>query len=204
MKCPVCDSHERYIYQIKKLDYNECLNCRCRYTKEDISSVLITQNKSPEKRNTKEMNATRLERIKEYIDYSSSIIDFGCGQGEYEWFLACQRYNCIGIDVGSKFQLSDFQTESVDVINCVEVIEHIIDPKPIVEEFKRVLRPNGIVYLETGTTDVLPKYEGLEESYINPEIGHVLIHSKKSLEMLFEGFKPTWINDFVVIFQKVC
>ena len=76
----------------------------------------------------------------------------------------------------------------------------MIEPHGVVEEFYRILKKDGIVYLESSFVDNLGDLQ--KSGYVDPNISHVLIHSKKSIEMLFEKFEVKWLNNNVCIFKK--
>ena len=198
MTCPICNTETSSIFQKSGIAYDICPKCQCCFTLEDITSVCKTQNNGTEVRNTEEMNKLRLKRILENTIENPLVLDFGSRQGQFCEFLDINHIRNIDIDQNTFLQLGDLSDDTIDVINCVEVIEHIISPKEIVDHFERILKPDGIIYLETGFTDVF----GHDSFYTNPEIGHVLVHSYKSLGMLFKNFELTKINDFVIILKK--
>lgn len=214
MICPICRTensvsfhkplkqiHDNSIYHsIKQINYSTCSNCGCCYTLDEFSPE--THNQSDKPRNLDNVNKLRLERINFYgPENINTVIDFGCGNGQFVDFASTFYEEVIGIDRHTGIQLEMCSGDRVDVINCVEVIEHIISPKEIVEEFHRVLRPGGIVYLESSFTDFLR--DPVKAEYIDPNIGHVLVHSRKSIEMLFQKFEVKWLNPNVAIFKKV-
>ncbi len=94
------------------------------------------------------------------------VCDIGCGNGNFSGFLK-EKYNCklIGID-GSKYALDkakifnydqlilsgDFSSEklqikknSVDFVICKDVLEHLINPRNLVKEIFKILKPGGIL-----------------------------------------------------------
>lgn len=42
-----------------------------------------------------------------------------------------------------------FRGQTFDCVTCLDVIEHLFDPRPLLRELRRVLRPNGILILQT-------------------------------------------------------
>lgn len=51
-----------------------------------------------------------------------------------------------------------FESESVDVITCMEVVEHLYSLRTLITESVRVLRPGGVLYI---TTDNVLNLDGL-------------------------------------------
>ena len=213
MICPICQTDnpisihkpllttDRYNYTIKIISgiaYSTCSNCGCCYTLDEFSPE--THNQGSEDRNEDSINLERLRRIR-HFNQGYRLIDFGCGKGQFTEIAQKSGYMVTPIDQDTDIQLSKLKSDRYNVINCTEVIEHIISPKEIVEEFDRVLKPSGIIYLESSFTDFLGETQ--KAGYIDPNIGHVLVHSRKSIEMLFEKFEVKWLNSNVVIFKKV-
>lgn len=44
---------------------------------------------------------------------------------------------------------TDFPDAAFDVVSLVEVLEHLSDPVPVLRQANRVLRPDGLLYLQT-------------------------------------------------------
>ena len=43
--------------------------------------------------------------------------------------------------------LPDVESESVDIVLCISVLEHLDEPQEVVEHFRRILSPGGIVLI---------------------------------------------------------
>jgi len=92
------------------------------------------------------------------------LADIGCGSGGL-WPLVKGRFSrCIGVDAirydgcpaEIEFRASDLdagrlplEDGSVDAAVAVEVVEHVENPRALVREMARVVRPGGIVLLTT-------------------------------------------------------
>ncbi len=114
----------------------------------------------------------KLRAILDIIEISGvkpkKILDVGCASG---WFLSklAEKYphfSLVGVDIykpaiqyGRKVYknldlvLADghklpFKNNSFDLITCTEVLEHVVEPDKVLEEIKRVLKPNGIAIIE--------------------------------------------------------
>lgn len=122
------------------------------------------------------------QKLKIVLDFIGSanrepknILDVGCASG---WFLSKikEKYpksKCSGVDVYKKsieygkklytsldLQYADahrlpFPDKSYDVIICTEVLEHVVEPKKVLEEIRRVLASDGIAIIEMDTGNFL-------------------------------------------------
>jgi SAM-dependent methyltransferase len=77
------------------------------------------------------------------------------GEIEPEIFKA-QGIDCIFTDLNREIQAPD---ESFDYVCCVDGLEHMTDPYRAVEEFSRVLKPNGIGIFS------IPNYSNIEKRF---------------------------------------
>ena len=103
-----------------------------------------------------------------------------------------------------------FDDDSIDIITCFEVLEHIYtDPMHMILEAKRVLKkPDGIFFLSTpniNSLKALKRMLNLENPYFWPpycitdlEIGHTKEYSVNELKLLFKksGFSILDIETF--------
>lgn len=112
-------------------------------------------------------------RVNTLLDPSFVVLDVGCGRGEYDEdpvsvrkdlrILKGKVAKVIGIDVdeGAKDNpfLDEFhlisdgpwpvESNSVDLIVCDNVMEHVENPDQLVAEFCRVLKKDGYLCLRT-------------------------------------------------------
>ncbi len=103
------------------------------------------------------------------------VLDVGCAGG---WFISemAKKYphtKCYGVDVyepaisyakkryeAITFSTADahklpYQNESFDLIVCTEVLEHVIDPKNVMDEITRILKKDGIAIIEMDSGNLL-------------------------------------------------
>ena len=138
---------------------------------------------------------------------ADSILDFGCGSGGMLSAFATD-FKVIGIepDSGARDTAIDlghtvFESAEtalvnnlkVDIVTLFHVIEHFYDATVELNRILKLLRPGGLLVVETpNAMDVLlSKYESEEFSNFTYWSHHPMLHSHKSLERLVKrcGFE---------------
>jgi len=91
-------------------------------------------------------------RFSQLVLPGKKILDFGCGVKPYRSFFETRQY--FGIDGSLKSKadiiaLDDLPVKdnSMDYVMSFQVLEHVPDPRKVVAEFYRVLKPKGIVLI---------------------------------------------------------
>jgi SAM-dependent methyltransferase len=117
---------------------------------------------------TPERFAPRRDFLLAWARPGDTVLDLGCGAGEFSAALRAGGAHPIGVDVaaealrraaervpgldlrrweaGEPLPLAD---ACVDVVWAGEVIEHVVDVAPWLSEVRRVLRPRGTLLLTT-------------------------------------------------------
>lgn len=112
----------------------------------------------------------RWHAIRRRIPPGATILDAGCGMGQWPLFLARYGYHIIGVDFSVEMieelkrrypaldwrsgmvQSLPVEDASVDAIISWGVIEHDeIGPGPALRDFLRVLRPGGVAFITVPT-----------------------------------------------------
>jgi SAM-dependent methyltransferase len=149
-------------------------------------------------------------------------LDYGCGNGALLRFLAAQkdlRVHPAGFDEsavsrhlrdkGFEFydrnELQGLPAGSFDVISCIEVIEHTVEPKAVVEEISRLLKPGGVLLLTTGNMhSPVARLRGFHFSYCIPEV-HISLFNPTLLENVYRAcsLEPRYFRYCGVIRFKI-
>lgn len=131
-----------------------------------------------------------------------NILDAGCGTG---LILRHLSKKSIGVDINprnikkakqhapfAKVFLADieklpFKNNEFTTVVCTEVIEHQPDPIPTLNEFKRVLRKNGVIIGSVPSASPIWILRFLSSTCPRGEPYHKNFN-KNELESLFKGF----------------
>lgn len=128
--------------------------------------------------------------IKEHIEKTNIkdpvIVEAGCGTGHVLEEIAdvISTKNLIGVDplqwwldkakerLGDRAQLIKgfaedlpFENKSVDFAICTEVIEHVIEPKVVLKELKRVIRDNGLIIISIPNEKLINKLKDIVDFF---------------------------------------
>ena len=115
---------------------------------------------------------TEIEKLKPYLSEPNlSLLDYGCGAGDVGLYyllkghsvtfsdinegmlffvkkrLEARSLSAGILEVDEEFDLSNVGSNSFDIINSIEVIEHLTNPIDTLEHFHRILKENGVLAL---------------------------------------------------------
>jgi len=143
------------------------------------------------------MNNSRIiENLFKSEKENIKILDFGGGEGGFANHLTQQGFNTEFFDpyIGGNKTLTNGKYE---LITCFEVMEHVTDPKSIIKEITPLLSSNGIIIFSTALIPNDFDQRGLFWSYVNPRGGHISVHSKESLGLLWNqnGYNFSSFNE---------
>ena len=197
-----------------------------RYWKEEIGDGKGHATRPPEH------ESQDLERLISVVNpyMKGKILDVGCGEGTITNVISGleQAQEVSGIDISptaisiakSKYPRIDFKTspatnlpfdsESLDTILAIEVVEHIYDTEQMFKEFSRVLKVRGCLIVSTTDFNFLKKIMialFFWDKYFYPTNPHVRFFTKKSLSSIMRqwGLKIEeyrWNGSYSVLMPK--
>lgn len=112
------------------------------------------------------------EKVKNWIRKEGKTLDIGAGDGLITYLINGEgiddnkiavklaKEKGVNVKFGDAYNL-DYDDNSFDNILMGDVIEHLENPNPAIEEVKRVLKPNGYFYVVTPPA----KKDGLHDKY---------------------------------------
>ncbi len=142
----------------------------------------------------------RMKRLERYRE-NGRILDVGCSTGD---FLACAKsraWKVHGVELAEHtaniarkrldceirhgtFEHSNFESEYFDVVTMWDVVEHVLEPRVIVQEAFRVLRPGGALVLFTPNYNALTRRLIFDRwSALTPE-NHMCVFNKSTITRL--------------------
>ncbi len=119
------------------------------------------------------LRKTFRKRIKNILKIipGGNLLDIGCGPGffldeakkyfnvkgvEISKFASSYAKNNLNINIINKpFDLCDFKTDAFNVVTMWDAIEHLIHPKDDINEIYRILKPDGLIVIQTGDIESL-------------------------------------------------
>ena len=148
----------------------------------------------------------QLDRIVESFDgqrQTNRWLDVGCGAGAL--LLACHKHgwDATGTEISARpvealrargldarlgnVDSLDLPAATFDVVSMVEVIEHVPEPRRLLEAVGVLLRPGGTLYVTTPNSRGLSaRLLGLRWSVVSPP-EHLQLFSRQGLRMAVEG-----------------
>jgi len=144
---------------------------------------------------------------------SKSFLDIGCGLGNLLQFAIADGWQITGTELSpiaadqadkkirnhilvGDISALDLPENSFDLITIYHVIEHLIDPILTLEKLQKLLKPDGILFIETPNLNSLgARFRGKNWSNIIPP-EHINYFNSKSLGNSLEiaGF-----DEFIIV-----
>ena len=147
----------------------------------------------------------RVDTMKEFQkkhESLKSILDFGCGDGGMVEALS-NYFETIGVE--PDLQARETATEKglkiyesaekvieagiiVDAVTLFHVVEHFYDPTPELQRIYKILKPQGLLIIETPNSNdaLLTKYKNTDFQNFTYWSHHPMVHSHQSLAVLVE------------------
>lgn len=146
----------------------------------------------------------KLEQIETLRGSKGRILDFACAAAYFVERAAARGWDAHGVDIGSWVglaaerrgirnvhigQLSElsFPESYFDVIYAAQVFEHLQAPVAILAELRRILRPDGLLYVDVPNYRTIPIMLGRDDFFLNSPPQHINFFTPRTLELLLKS-----------------
>jgi len=176
VECNVCSGRNFKIIQEGQMPYKilECLNCGLVFVepqpqRTDLSSHYNNNYFQPWtisdiKNRREKIFKKRWEKVKSYIKQKGTLLDIGCGCGEFLSFAKKDGWSVYGTEISPfaseyisktyKIDISIGNLEDIsypsgffDVITIWHVLEHLTNPRKTLQEVSRIIKKNGLLVI---------------------------------------------------------
>ena len=127
---------------------------------------------------------------------TGSLLDFGCGTGQFIDYMSAKKWETYGVDPlinkshGQEKKIfnsiDELTKKDFNVITLWHVLEHVYDPLGTLQSLKKILSRNGLLYIAVPNTGSLDRrfYSKYWSAYDVPR--HFYHFSQSSIRMLFK------------------
>ncbi|HYJ85712.1 MAG TPA: class I SAM-dependent methyltransferase [Pyrinomonadaceae bacterium] len=214
-QCPACKSTDHFARGIKNgFEMITCHRCRTLYTSqlpeaeqgEDYETYYHENNLTAPDFINRRLN----EIMRGFASYRQNgrLLDIGFGAGTLLEAARRAGWEAQGVEVAGPaieqarmngfkvfqgiLQDAHYPSDYFDVVTASEVLEHVPDPQPVLNEIARVLRPGGLIWMTTPHGRGLSaRILGLKWSIVSPPEHLQLFSLSGGQEMLATaGLRP--------------
>jgi SAM-dependent methyltransferase len=139
----------------------------------------------------------------------ASVLDFGCGAGDFLLKMKAAGWSCSGVEVsdaavqvarsnGLRVEkgLAAYPSSSFDYVRANHSLEHVSNPREVLEDMHRVLKPGGILFLGVPTNESQnARLFGQYWWYLGAPVHPVTFSTRGLLALIRRvGFEPTRVS----------
>jgi len=166
-------------------------------------------------RRFKETAQSIIKKMMQLQPMGVALLDIGTGYGTFVEIALLNGLDAIGIEPSrSLYRLAHAKLKSgilhsdlygfsrnckkrFDFISAIHVIEHQKDPKKFFTTLFKLLKPGGVLYIETPNSyGHLAMAEKENYTFLTPP-DHIHLFSKKSFEMMFSKLNQTIVCSYI-------
>jgi SAM-dependent methyltransferase len=138
-----------------------------------------------------------------------SVLDFGCGAGDILLKMKVAGWSCAGVEVSDaalevarshglrvEKDLAGVSSSSVDYVRANHSLEHVSNPREVLEAMYRVLKPGGTLFLGVPTNESQnARLFGPYWWYLGAPVHPVTFSTRGLLALIRRvGFEPTRVS----------
>lgn len=147
-------------------------------------------------------NAEKL--LKKYVPVGARILDLACAFGDLLSLLDKSNYKTYGIDIseyalkqakkntsaqliqGDLNKILPYKSNYFDSVFAFDIIEHVDSPYKFLQEIQRILKKNGIVFIQTPNINSIFEKITKDKWFGYSDETHLHLFSRKSLKFLLK------------------
>lgn len=138
-----------------------------------------------------------------------SVLDFGCGAGDFLLKMKAAGWSCAGVEVsdaavevarsnGIRVErgVATYPSSSFDYVRANHSLEHVSNPREVLEDMYRVLKPGGTLFLGVPTNESQnARLFGEHWWYLGTPVHPVTFSTRGLLALVRDvGFLPTRVS----------
>jgi SAM-dependent methyltransferase len=143
------------------------------------------------------------------FDAPGSVLDFGCGAGDFLLKMKAAGWSCAGVEVsdaalevarsnGLRVEkgLAAYHSSSFDYVRANHSLEHVSNPREVLEDMYRVLKPGGTLFLGVPTNESQnARLFGRHWWHLSAPVHPVTFSTRGLLALIRRvGFEPTRVS----------
>ena len=207
--CPLCHGNDDTLYyQDKRGEYRRCSACSLvfvlpeAYLKaEDEKKRYDLHTNSSDDLGYRQYLSKVLDPVLERVHRGALGLDFGCGPGPT--LSKMFEENGCHMNIYDHFYAKDEEVLKIgyDFITSTEVVEHLFEPKAVLDTLFSMLKPQGILTL---LTQVYPPQEAFASWYYKNDPTHVCFFSHETMGYLEKRWDASLeiLADEIFIFTR--
>lgn len=212
MVCPICKSRcTKYFAKKDIYLFHRCVNCKTLYisnmpTQKFLAAYYEKQFSYADGLINENIIRIRgkiiLKKLRQLAPLAKTLCDIGSGYGFFLDEARKQNIDILGIEPSKQLIQYAFKKYSIksfsgtleefvrenerrfDIVTCIHVIEHVPEPKYFVSKLLKLVKPGGLLYIETPNSDSHLLYTERERYTFLIPPDHLWIFSKESIKKL--------------------
>ncbi len=137
------------------------------------------------------------------------VLDFGCGHGEFVAICRALGFDALGVDFApdrrehglvtpysslAELRCDRPQDNGFDAVTMFEVLEHLSDPRSVLEDLAQMMKAGAVLVLETPDTTGITGLQSFSDYLAIGPLGHINGFTPATLRGLAERAGFQWLR----------